>query len=69
MHSLSRRRAPAGIFIKLDIESLLVRIAEEPTNFTHFLVRLCGIVGGFIVCSGFAARVVQGISGAIGSAK
>jgi hypothetical protein len=44
-----------GILIKLDLESLLVRISEEPTRFSHLLVRLCGIIGGLVVCSSLVA--------------
>ncbi|KAJ3279144.1 hypothetical protein HDU76_009611, partial [Blyttiomyces sp. JEL0837] len=35
-----------GIFIKYDIEPILVRVTEYRTSFMHFLTRLCGIVGG-----------------------
>lgn len=36
-----------GIFIKYDLEAVSVDISEErSTTFVHFLVRLCGIVGG-----------------------
>lgn len=41
-----------GIFIKYDLEAVSVDVAEErSTTFLHFLVRLCGIIGGKCTCS------------------
>ena len=54
-----------GIFMKFDLESLKVNIIEEPTNFSHLLVRLCGIIGGFVACSSLVAQAVVAITGAI----
>jgi len=40
-----------GIFIKYDFEAVSVDIAEERNfTFAHFLVRLCGIIGGRLCC-------------------
>jgi len=41
-----------GIFIKFDFEPLLVKIVQIKKSFFHFLVRLCGIVGGIYVSFG-----------------
>ncbi|TPX69548.1 hypothetical protein SpCBS45565_g02255 [Spizellomyces sp. 'palustris'] len=35
-----------GVFIKYEIEPILVRITESRQGFLHFLTRLCGIIGG-----------------------
>jgi hypothetical protein len=48
-----------GIFFKYDFEPISVRITEKRQSFTHFLVRLSGIVGGAVVTVGFAYRVVR----------
>lgn len=48
-----------GIFFKYDFEPISVRITEKRQSFSHFLVRLSGIIGGAVVCVGFAYRVVR----------
>ncbi|KAH8547921.1 endoplasmic reticulum vesicle transporter-domain-containing protein [Umbelopsis sp. PMI_123] len=48
-----------GIFFKYDFEPISVRITEKRPSFTHFLVRLSGIIGGAVVCVGFAYRIVR----------
>jgi len=47
-----------GIFIKFDFEPLLVKIVEIKKSFFHFLVRLCGIVGGIYVSFGNIYRLL-----------
>jgi hypothetical protein len=42
-----------GIFIKYDLEPISLRITEKRSvSFLHFLVRLCGIIGGIFVSIG-----------------
>ncbi|CAO3668489.1 unnamed protein product [Umbelopsis ramanniana] len=48
-----------GIFFKYDFEPISVRITEKRQSFSHFLVRLSGIIGGAVVCVGFAYRVAR----------
>ncbi|OAD80564.1 hypothetical protein PHYBLDRAFT_120490 [Phycomyces blakesleeanus NRRL 1555(-)] len=48
-----------GIFFKYDIEPISVQISESRQSFVHFLVRLCGIIGGSVVSVGFAYRAVK----------
>eukprot|EP00128_Syssomonas_multiformis_P014493 Colp12_sorted_trinity150504_noHs@31376 len=43
----------AGIFFKYDFFSVMVEIEEQRTSFLHFLVRLCGIIGGTFATSGY----------------
>jgi len=50
-----------GIFIKFDFEPLLVNIVEVKKSFFHFLVRLCGIVGGIYVSFGRIYRILFAI--------
>ncbi|KAG4099834.1 DUF1692-domain-containing protein [Neocallimastix lanati (nom. inval.)] len=50
-----------GIFIKFDFEPLLVKIVEMKKSFFHFLVRLCGIVGGIYVSFGRIYRILFAI--------
>ncbi|ORX44336.1 DUF1692-domain-containing protein [Piromyces finnis] len=47
-----------GIFIKFDFEPLLVKIVQIKKSFFHFLVRLCGIVGGIYVSFGNIYRIL-----------
>jgi len=46
-----------GIFFKYDIEPMSLTIAERTTTLVQFLIRLAGIIGGIVVCSGYAWRV------------
>ncbi|KAG2187861.1 hypothetical protein INT44_000611 [Umbelopsis vinacea] len=48
-----------GIFFKYDFEPISVRITEKRQSFSRFLVRLSGIIGGAVVCVGFAYRVIR----------
>ncbi|KAF7720840.1 hypothetical protein EC973_005983 [Apophysomyces ossiformis] len=48
-----------GIFFKYDIEPISVHISENRASFTHFLVRLCGIIGGSVVTVGFVYRTLK----------
>lgn len=63
----SRKAAPddrptnmvPGIFFKYDIEPISVQISESRHSFIHFIVRLCGIVGGSVVTVGFIYRTIK----------
>ena len=46
----------AGIFFKYDLEPMSLQIEERTVTLIDFLVRLAGIVGGILVCSGYAWR-------------
>lgn len=47
-----------GIFFKYDIEPISLQIAEtRQQSFLHFLVRLCGILGGSAVTVGTLYRL------------
>lgn len=48
-----------GIFFKYDIEPISVQITESHQSFVHFLVRLCGIIGGSVVTVGFGYRAIK----------
>ncbi|KAG0175855.1 hypothetical protein DFQ29_006859 [Apophysomyces sp. BC1021] len=48
-----------GIFFKYDIEPISVQISQFRASFTHFLVRLCGIIGGSVVTVGFVYRTLK----------
>lgn len=45
-----------GIFFKYDVEPMSLQIEERTVTLIDFLVRLAGIVGGILVCSGYAWR-------------
>lgn len=42
----------SGIFMKYDINSLMVKVTEQHMPFWQFLVRLCGIIGGIFTTTG-----------------
>lgn len=46
-----------GIFFKYDIEPMALMVEERTMGLVDFLVRLAGIVGGILVCTGYAWRV------------
>ena len=46
-----------GIFIKYDVEPIALTIRERTVLLHDFLIRLAGIVGGLLVCSGYAWRI------------
>lgn len=49
-----------GIFFKYDIEPISVEITEtRSSSFLHFIVRLCGIIGGSVVSVGFVYRAIK----------
>ncbi|CAD6569960.1 MAG: hypothetical protein CYPHOPRED_003673 [Cyphobasidiales sp. Tagirdzhanova-0007] len=50
-------RGVPGIFFKYDLEPMSLQIEERTVTLIDFLVRLAGIVGGILVCSGYAWRV------------
>lgn len=41
-----------GIFFKYDFNAVSVRVKEERRQFSQFLIRLCGIIGGVFATSG-----------------
>ncbi|KAI7907957.1 endoplasmic reticulum vesicle transporter-domain-containing protein [Cokeromyces recurvatus] len=53
-------RAVPGIFFKYDIEPISVQISESrQQSFLHFMVRLCGIIGGSAITVGAIYRLVN----------
>ncbi|KAI8808917.1 endoplasmic reticulum vesicle transporter-domain-containing protein [Cladochytrium replicatum] len=51
-----------GLFFKYEIEPISVRVTESRERFTHFIVRLCGIIGGVFVCVGMVHHLVQWVT-------
>lgn len=53
-------QAIPGIFFRYDIEPISVQISEaRKQSFIHFLVRLCGIIGGSAIAVGAVYRVIN----------
>uniref|UniRef100_A0A3P8V8D8 Endoplasmic reticulum-Golgi intermediate compartment protein n=1 Tax=Cynoglossus semilaevis TaxID=244447 RepID=A0A3P8V8D8_CYNSE len=48
----------SGIFMKYDINSLMVKVTEQHMPFWQFLVRLCGIIGGIFTTTGMLHGMV-----------
>jgi len=55
--TLQHGRGTPGIFFKFDIDPMEMTIWQRTTSFTQFLLRLCGVVGGVWVCTGWAVKV------------
>ncbi|KAI9264778.1 endoplasmic reticulum vesicle transporter-domain-containing protein [Sporodiniella umbellata] len=52
-------QAVPGIFFKYEIEPISVQISEESQqSFLHFIVRLCGIIGGSVATVGTVYKVL-----------
>lgn len=49
-------RGVPGLFFKFDQEPMKLNIEERTMGFIDFAIRLAGIVGGILVCSGYAWR-------------
>lgn len=53
-------QAIPGIFFRYDIEPISVQISEaRKQSFIHFLVRLCGIIGGSAIAAGAVYRTIN----------
>ncbi|KAG7217383.1 hypothetical protein INR49_021550 [Caranx melampygus] len=48
----------SGIFMKYDINSLMVKVTEQHMPLWQFLVRLCGIIGGIFSTTGMLHSMV-----------
>nr|XP_020469783.1 endoplasmic reticulum-Golgi intermediate compartment protein 2-like [Monopterus albus] len=48
----------SGIFMKYDINSLMVKVTEQHMPLWQFLVRLCGIIGGIFSTTGMLHAIV-----------
>lgn len=48
----------SGIFMKYDINSLMVKVTEQHMPLWQFLVRLCGIIGGIFSTTGMLHGIV-----------
>jgi hypothetical protein len=51
-------QAVPGIFFKYDVEPISVSMKEQRESFLHFIVRLCGILGGSVVSVGTLYRLI-----------
>ncbi|XP_074532929.1 endoplasmic reticulum-Golgi intermediate compartment protein 2-like [Halichoeres trimaculatus] len=58
INPLLGRHGVAGIFMKYDISSLMVKVTEQHMPFWKFLVRLCGIIGGIFSTTGMLHSVL-----------
>ncbi|KAI8614660.1 endoplasmic reticulum vesicle transporter-domain-containing protein [Chytriomyces sp. MP71] len=55
----TREAGIPGIFMKYEIEPIVVRVTESRASFMHFLTRLCGITGGIYVTVGLLNNLIQ----------
>uniref|UniRef100_A0A1W7RAJ2 Endoplasmic reticulum-Golgi intermediate compartment protein 2 n=1 Tax=Hadrurus spadix TaxID=141984 RepID=A0A1W7RAJ2_9SCOR len=49
----------SGIYFKYDMSFVKVKVIKEHSSFWHFLVRLCGIIGGVYATSGIVNGLVK----------
>jgi endoplasmic reticulum-Golgi intermediate compartment protein 2 len=48
-----------GIFFKYDVSALKVLITIDRENMVQFLVRLCSVIAGIVVMSGFVSHLLR----------
>ncbi|KAA1065861.1 hypothetical protein PGT21_013394 [Puccinia graminis f. sp. tritici] len=48
-----------GLFFKYDMEPMSLILHERTTSLIQFLVRLAGMIGGIVVCTGWTFRLVD----------
>lgn len=62
-------RGAPGIFLKYDIDPMEMTVWQRTTSLPEFLLRLCGVIGGVWVCTGWAVKIgaraasVAGVAG------
>ena len=59
--SPGRRQAHPGIIFKYEFDPVVVTIRERNKSFWHFIIQLCGIVGGVFATSGLMHSLVSNI--------
>lgn len=55
-HQVAENQVP-GIFVKYDIEPILLTIAEEWGGFLGLLIRLVNVVSGVLVAGGWSFQI------------
>ncbi|OQV20625.1 Endoplasmic reticulum-Golgi intermediate compartment protein 2 [Hypsibius exemplaris] len=50
-----------GIFIKYDINPMQINVSDKPVPILHFLVRVCGVVGGIFATTGILSSLINSI--------
>ena len=53
----------AGIFIKYDIEPIMVTVTEDRTRLSSFFIRVFGIIGGIFATMGMLHQAVMAVHG------
>ena len=48
--------ACAGVFFVYEMSPFLVQVTQSPVPFTHFVTKLCAIIGGAFTLSGILVR-------------
>ncbi|MPC18344.1 Endoplasmic reticulum-Golgi intermediate compartment protein 2 [Portunus trituberculatus] len=56
---LQNSHGTPGIFFKYDVSALRVNVHERHEPLLAFLMRLCGIIGGVMTCSGLMSSIVS----------
>ena len=57
-HTVPEQAVP-GIFVKFDIEPILLTIAEETEGFLGLVVRLVNVVSGILVAGGWCFQITE----------
>jgi hypothetical protein len=50
--SMSGESAMPGVFFSYELSPLMVKYTQKSNSFSHFLVNICGIIGGIFTVAG-----------------
>lgn len=60
-HELKTSSTPPGIFLRYDIEPILLEISDTRLPFAQFVVRVVNILGGLVVCTFASYRLIESL--------
>lgn len=57
--AISGESAMPGVFFSYELSPLMVKYTEKDNSFSHFLVNICGIIGGIFTVAGLVDGVLH----------
>ena len=57
--AISGESAMPGIFFSYELSPLMVKFTEKNNSFSHFLVNICGIIGGIFTVAGLVDGILH----------
>lgn len=63
--AISGESAMPGVFFSYELSPLMVKYTEKDNSFSHFLVNICGIIGGIFTVAGLVDGVLHKVENQI----